>query len=101
MKENKVKIFKLIVLIVFILIMVFLTMWLLPIFKNISTEEGRIAFKENIEGLGGKGILAIVGLMVVQIFLPILPRRTSRSFSWYVIWRNRRNASYIFRSIFK
>ncbi len=73
MKDKKIKIFKIVVLIIFIAIMIFLTMQLLPIFKSISTEEGRATFKEEIEGLGGKGILAIVGLMVVQIFLPILP----------------------------
>jgi len=39
MKDKKIKIFKLIVLIAFVLIMVFLTVQLLPIFKSISTEE--------------------------------------------------------------
>lgn len=73
MKEKYVKIFKLIVLIAFILIMVFLTMQLLPIFKSISTEEGRINFKNDIESLGSKGIFAIASLMLIQIFLPILP----------------------------
>lgn len=73
MENRKIKIFKLIVLVAFILIMIFLTIQLLPIFKNIATEEGRIKFKEDIESLGGKGIFAIVGLMVIQIFLPILP----------------------------
>lgn len=73
MENKKIKIFKLFVLVAFILIMIFLTIQLLPIFKNIATEEGRIKFKEDIESLGGKGIFAIVGLMVVQIFLPILP----------------------------
>lgn len=73
MKDKKVKLFKLLVLIVFIAIMVFLTVQLIPIFKSISTEEGRLNFKNEIEALGGKGILAIVGLMIVQIFLPILP----------------------------
>ena len=73
MKNNKIKVFKILVLIAFIAIMVFLTIQLLPIFKGISTEEGRIAFKENIEGLGIKGVFSIIGLMVIQIFLPILP----------------------------
>ena len=60
MKEKNVKIFKLIVLIVVILIMFFLTVKLLPIFKSISTEEGRLNFKNDIESLGGKGVLAII-----------------------------------------
>lgn len=73
MKDKKIKIFKLMVLITFVLIMVFLTLQLLPIFKSISTEEGRATFKESIESLGPKGVFTIVGLMIVQIFLPILP----------------------------
>lgn len=60
MREKNVKIFKLLVLIAVILIMVFLTVKLLPIFKSISTEEGRLNFKNDIESLGGKGVLAIV-----------------------------------------
>lgn len=81
MKEKNIKIFKIIVLLAFIAIMVFMTIWLVPIFKGISTEEGRINFKNDIENLGAKGILAIIGLMIIQIFLPILPRRTSRDTS--------------------
>lgn len=77
MNKDRVKIFKLLVLVVIILIMVFLTIELIPMFKSISTEEGRINFKNEIESLGGKGIFAIVGLMVAQIFIPILPRRAS------------------------
>jgi len=60
MKEKNMKIFKIIVLLIFIAIMVFLTIQLLPIFKGISTEEGRATFKNDIENLGSKGILAIV-----------------------------------------
>lgn len=73
MQSKKVKIFKLIMLIIFILIMILLTIKLFPIFKGISTEQGRIDFKNNIESLGFEGIFIIIGLMVVQIFIPILP----------------------------
>ena len=73
MQSKKVKVFKLIMLIVFILIMILLAIKLLPIFKGISTEQGRIDFKNNIESLGFEGVFIIIGLMVVQIFIPILP----------------------------
>lgn len=73
MESKKVKIFKLLLLALFILIMVFLTIKLLPMFKKISTEEGRISLKNEIESLGFEGIFIIIGLMVIQIFLPILP----------------------------
>ena len=85
MKQDKTKMIKLVMLIIFIAIMIFLTIQLFPIFKSISTEEGRMNFKEDMESLGSKGIFAIIGLMVVQIFLPILPRRTSRDFGRNVI----------------
>lgn len=98
---DKSKILKIISLVIFVLLMVYLTMKFIPLFKSISTAEGRIAFKEDIEGLGVKGIFAIVGLMITQIFLPILPRRTSRSISWNVVWTNRRTICNIFRCIYK
>lgn len=73
MQSKKVKMLKIIMLVLFILIMVLLTVKLIPIFKSISTEQGRMDFKKEIESLGYEGIFIIVGLMVVQIFLPILP----------------------------
>ncbi len=88
MQSKKVKIFKLITLVAVIIIMILLTVWLIPIFKNISTEEGRINLKSEIDALGVKGIYAIIGLMVAQIFLPILPRRASRGISRNVLWTN-------------
>ncbi len=73
MKENKVKIFKILVLIFVIVLIALLTIKLMPLFQNISTEEGRTAFKEEIQSLGIKGVFLIVGLMFAQIFLAILP----------------------------
>lgn len=72
-KGKKVKIFKIFVLIFFILLMILLICKLGPIFKNISTVEGRIEFQKNIINLGFEGVLAIIGLMFAQIFLLILP----------------------------
>ena len=101
MQSKKVKIFKLITLAAFIIIMILLTVWLIPIFKNISTEEGRLNLKNEIDALGVKGIYAIIGLMVAQIFLPILPRRASRGISRNVLWTNWRTFDCIFRCIYE
>lgn len=101
MQSKKVKIFKITVFIVFLLIMLFLTIRLVPLFKSISTEQGRIEFKQEIESLGIEGIFIIIGLMIVQIFIPILPRRTSRGTSRNVIWSNWRFNCNLFRCIFK
>ena len=73
MKKDKIKILKIIILILFIVLLVFLTLKLGPIFKNISTETGRFEFRQKIESLGFEGVLTIIGLIFVQIFLPILP----------------------------
>ena len=76
MQNKKAKFIKLIFLFLVIAIMIFLTIRLLPIFKGISTEQGRIEFQKEIESLGVEGIFIIIGLMVAQIFLAVLPRRT-------------------------
>ncbi len=73
MQSKKVKLFKIMMLAVFILIMIFLTIKFLPLFKSISTEQGRIDLQNEIESIGSEGVIIIIGLMVVQIFLPILP----------------------------
>lgn len=73
MSEKKSKIIKIIVLIAVILLIVLLSVELLPLFKNIATTEGRIEFKETIEGLGPKGVFVILGLMVAQVLLAVLP----------------------------
>lgn len=73
MRKDKIKIFKILIFILFILLLVFLTIKLGPTFKNISTEDGRIVFQKEIEELGFEGILLIIALIFVQIFLPILP----------------------------
>lgn len=69
----KKKILKITILIAVIIILIITGIKLIPIFKNISTEAGRIQFKNEIENLGTEGILVITGLMVSQIFVPILP----------------------------
>lgn len=73
MKTKKVKIFKLLMLILVIMLLVMLTTKMMPLFKNISTNEGRIEFKSQIESFGIKGIFIILGLMFAQVFLVILP----------------------------
>lgn len=73
MKKDKIKIFKILVFILFMVLLVLFTIRLGPLFKDISTEAGRIEFKNKIENLGFQGVFTIIGLILVQIFLPILP----------------------------
>lgn len=99
MEKKKAKIVKIIMLIIFIIIMALLTAKLFPLFKDISTEEGRLNFKQEIESLGYEGMLIIIGLIIVQIFLPILPGEPVEVLARNVLWANRRTNSCIFRSI--
>ena len=88
MEKNISKITKVVVLIIFIIIMAVLTQKLIPIFKEISTEQGRVNLKTEIESLGVEGIIIIIGLMIVQIFLPILPGEPVEVLARYVLWTN-------------
>lgn len=101
MENKKVKIFKIIMLIMFLVIMAWLTVKLIPIFKSISTEEGRLDFKTQIESLGAEGMLIIIGLMVVQIFLPILPGEPVEVLARNGLWTGWRASNSIYRSICK
>lgn len=73
MKKNNIKKFKLFILIIFILSLVFFGIKIGPIFMNISTEEGRLNFQNEIVSLGLEGVLTIIGLIFAQIFLVIMP----------------------------
>lgn len=70
---NKAKIFKKFIFAVFIVVIIFLTIKVFPIFKNIFTVDGRIEFQNEINKLGIKGIFVILALIIVQIFLIFLP----------------------------
>lgn len=73
MNKRNVKIFKMIMLVLVIAILCYLTIKMLPMFKNIATPDGRAEFKLTIENLGFKGIFVILGLMFAQMFLAFLP----------------------------
>ena len=72
-RKNKVKIFKIILLIIVVILLLGLTIYLVPFMKNLSTLEGQIAFKEKISDLGVLGILLLFSVQLAQIFLIVLP----------------------------
>lgn len=71
--KNKVKIIKIIVLIFVIIAFIGLIAYLFPVMKNLSTNEGQIAFKERVQNSGIYGMLMFLGLQFAQIFLVIIP----------------------------
>ena len=72
-KEKKFKIVKWICTILVVAVFVGLIIYLFPIMKNLSTEEGQIAFKEMINSSGIYGFFVLFGLQVAQIMLVVLP----------------------------
>lgn len=72
-KEKKFKTLKIILTIIVVLVFIALIIYFFPIIKNLSTEEGQVAFKEKIETSGIYGFLILFGLQVAQILLVVLP----------------------------
>lgn len=72
-KEKKFKILKIILTIIVVLVFIALIIYFFPIIKNLSTQEGQVAFKEKIETSGIYGFLILFGLQIAQILLVVLP----------------------------
>ena len=71
--KQKTKIFKIVLLIAVIAIMVAVTIYLIPTFKELSSEAGQQAFKQKVNDSGFVGFLMLFGLQFAQIFLFIIP----------------------------
>lgn len=72
-KNNKVKIFKIILTIILLILIIGIIAYLFPVMKNLSSLEGQVAFKQKVEDSGILGMLSLFGLQVAQIFLIIVP----------------------------
>lgn len=72
-RKNKVRAFKIIIGIAVIVLLAGITIYLLPVMKNLATVEGKVAFKEKIDNSGVFGVLTLFGLQLAQIFLIIVP----------------------------
>lgn len=72
-KNNKVKIFKIILTIMLLILIIGIIAYLFPVMKNLSSIEGQVAFKQKVEDSGVLGMLSLFGLQVAQIFLIIVP----------------------------
>lgn len=72
-RKNKIKIFKIILTLLVLAIFIGITIYLVPVMRNLSTTEGQIAFKEKVDNSGFLGLLSLFGLQLAQIFLIIVP----------------------------
>lgn len=73
MKLKKTTIFKIILAIIALAICIAVIIYLFPIVKNLSTQQGQLEFKEKIDSLGFLGLLMLFGIQFAQIFLIIIP----------------------------
>jgi len=70
---NRKKVIKFVLTIVSIALFVGLIVYLLPTMKEILTHEGRIAFKEKLDGMGFGKFWILFALEAAQILLVVLP----------------------------
>lgn len=72
-QEKKVKIFKIILALIVLAIMIGLTIYFIPFIKQISTTEGQLAFKAELESKGWQSVLILFAIQIIQMFLAIIP----------------------------
>ncbi len=73
MKSNKSKYFKIILTVLAVLFIAGIIWKLAPLMTNLSTHEGQVQFKEQINNMGVTGGLMLMGLELLQIILVVLP----------------------------
>ena len=73
MKSNKSKYFKIILTVLAVLFIAGIIWKLAPLMTNLSTHEGQVQFKEQINNMGFTGGLMLMGLELLQIILVVLP----------------------------
>ena len=69
----KNKIIKALLLTFSILLIIGVILYLFPFIINLSTHEGQLAFKNEIDNLGVWGIIVLFMLQLLQIVLVVLP----------------------------
>ena len=71
--KKQFKILKIILAILALSIIVAVIVNIIPIMKELSTSEGKIAFKNKVQSTGFLGMMSLFGLQIAQIFLFIIP----------------------------
>lgn len=62
-----------IITIVFLTIFIIIGFRVLPVVQSMTTESGRMIFKENVKSMGIKGPLYVLGIQVLQMVVAIIP----------------------------
>ncbi len=72
MKDKK-KIIRIIVMGFLVVVFVGLIVYLWPMIKSLITQEGRLAFKEKLDGMGAGKFWVMFALEIAQVLLVVLP----------------------------
>ena len=60
-------------IIIFLIVMIGMTIFLIPVIKMLPTEEGRTRLKDMVESYGAFGPLIFILLQVVQVVIAVIP----------------------------
>lgn len=76
-RKNKVKIFKIVMMIIVILLIAGVVAYLVPVMANLSTVEGQIAFKEKVNSSRYIGTSYIIWTSICPNISNYITRRTN------------------------
>lgn len=70
---KKKTIFKYVFIVIILAVIMGIFIYLFPILKGLLTEEGRVAFKTKLDGLGAGKLCVMCALQLLQILLVVIP----------------------------
>lgn len=88
-RKNKVKIFKIVMMIIALLLIVGIVAYLVPVMANLSTVEGQLGFKEKVNNSRYLGTFNIIWTPICSNIFNYITRRADRDVSRNVLWRIR------------
>lgn len=73
MNDKKVKFGKILIGILVVLMIIGIIAYMVPVLKNLNTQEGQSLFRDKINEAGILGLLWLLGIQIAQIFLMFVP----------------------------
>lgn len=89
-RKNKVKIFKIVMMIIALLLIVGVATYLVPVMANLSTVEGQLEFKEKVSSSRHIRTSYIIWTSICTNISNYITWRANRNTSRDVLWRTRR-----------
>ncbi len=72
-EKKKYIIARTIIMAIFLGLFIFAGFKAAPVVMSMTTEEGRIAFKENVDSMGSKAMLYVLAIQVIQMIAAVIP----------------------------